>query len=731
MSDDIFAPCPDKITPRRGILECYVENQVEYLAMRYPDVSRERLTEIVTAKYKERLKIPRCKVVDYPSEGNCELNVVSLGKWVHDHKADVIAPSGTVFKSDPDHVPPSVVYNNNCRLDRKKYKNMMFECIERGDTFGAEQNNARQNLKKTKNNSITGAHNFTGNPLYDKESFGAITSLGRNCIISTYTLTEQCLANNYHWGSREDIFNHIVTVSSYPDEAHCERIMATVKKFNLHIPTGSLVAKRLLDSARYYFPKQTVRDIYVKIVPMIDNLPVAKKIYLFYRRNLITLYAHNAELIREKLEKLRTIDTTLESLPDYNELNNTITPQDALKLPSDVSMMLAIIYNHVLDYKSVNADLVANHPDVAKRFAMIGKVALRYISELDEIYKPFMYTGERTPNVLRNRYIIRRSVAVSDTDSILFTLKMLANWYLKGNLRICQEGIDMAAYAVLVISRILNVACRDVFIDKGSVRENLLRMNLKSEFLYAIFVKTDLGKHYFTKYLSKEGRVSLKPTMDIKGVELQSSTLPEVSRKFASKVMEFILDEVVKHGNVYAHDLIGMCLEYEKKILNSLRKGELEYYTNTSVKEKAQYAKPESSIWFNYSLWQAIYAPDYGDIQVPGKCPIVPIKKGMFQSSEYSEWLRRKNPAMHERYVKAISYIKKGRNVGRLPISGDLLSLPEELIPLVNMRAIIYKNLTPAQLAIKQTGIAPALQKQMPLFMDYYCGLSDNILLTN
>ena len=724
-NDAVWRKAPERVIPRPAILKSYKESMLAYLKLKFPNVTDDFLMNQIEKDIKKKLKIPECQVITYPEVGEFDLRTIPLSTYIRNHNADVIAPCGTMFKSDPENIPPSVKYNNSCRLDRNKYKKMMFDCMEKGDTLGENRNDRKQQLRKVKNNSIIGGHGFEGCAFYDKESFNGITSLGRNGVILSYTLAEQCLANNFYWSDREKVINFIMaTAQGAIDYNKQQEIEDVIKKYNLYVPDSKQVAKRLLESSKYYLSKKVREKLFTDLVEMFDNMPTWQMCYVFYRRNIMNLFTQNSDLFRELVDKLRTIDYDLQATTDYKAEIAKQNPEEALKLPGDLKMMLAIIYNRILGYKAVNKTLVKEHPEIAQEFVLIAKTAQAHLDKYEPIFKAFMYSGETIPRVMENKYIIRKAVAVSDTDSILFTMKAPVSWYLKDNFKICDDGIDMAAYTVYLLSKILNIANRDLAISKGSVGEAVDRINLKSEFLYAVFVKTDLGKHYFTKYLAKEGRVVKDPRIDIKGVELQSSTLPNVSKDFAKKLMVTIIDDVYKHGDVYERDLIAMCLEYEQTILNSLKSGELDYYSNVSLKEEAQYKQPDRSIWFNYRFWHEVFEEDYGVINIPGKYPVIPFKEKMPKDPIYLRWVEKRYPKIHKRYVKFLESVPKNKKITRIPIPGDLKKIPAVLIPLVDIRKIVYKNMTSAQLALKQLGINCGKQKQRPVMLDMYSNIS-------
>ena len=87
----------------------------------------------------------------------------------------------------------------------------------------------------------------------------------------------------------------------------------------------------------------------------------------------------------------------------------------------------------------------------------------------------------------------------------------------------------------------------------------------------------------------------------------------------------------------------------------------------------------------------------YGDIFVPTKCILIPFKKGKYKDPEYLAWLEMKSPITYKKWVKFIKDNPK-KKITRMPIPMTCLSLPEELVPLIDIRSIIFKNMGPAQL---------------------------------
>ena len=114
-----------------------------------------------------------------------------------------------------------------------------------------------------------------------------------------------------------------------------------------------------------------------------------------------------------------------------------------------------------------------------------------------------------------------------------------------------------------------------------------------------------------------------------------------------------------------------------------------------------------------------MFAKKYGDIFVPNKCLLVPFIKNKYKSESYLAYLEMKDPSIYASYRK---FLEKNpdKPINRLPIPMTCLTLPEEIKPLVDIRAITYKNMSSAQLLLKCLGVDLGDSKKMPLLSDYY-----------
>lgn len=719
------APAPDTALTRDDVILSYIENQVTYLSLIHPDLSRDELTNMVKDVVRTQVKRPTARCIVYPEVGNTALQEVDLLDLTRKYRDKVIAPSGTFYEElEKVEGGNSIAFSVQCGNNRTMYKKKMFTCMEVGNTLGSNMYNSLQALAKILVNSLPGGHGFLGNPFYDLECYNAITSTGRNGIVMCYAIAEQFIASNYAFTSQEEIIQYTTILASRQQMQ--EQIEAVIRKHDLTVPTTEVLLKSLTNSTKYYRSLRDIKKMCTELKPLFDNLADWQKVYIFYRRNFRNLLFFNQELWRSFCTELFALDKECHE-PGYAEKIAQIDPKDAKKIPDDAAAMLAVMFSEVLEKKTASAKTIADFPDIARKYVDLYIRAEHLIEQVNDIFTAFLYSGEFLLNIPKRQAMIRKACGISDTDSILYTVHPLVSWWTDGDLRLTKSGLNMAAFSIWLLGQVLDAANRDMSIVRGITTEKrVVKLHTKYEFLYSAVCRTNKGKHYFALCLAKEGRIYKEAELDVKGVGFQSSNVPEVSRKFTKDTLKEILVQFTEKGTVSSTHFIEVCMAYEKVILDSLLSGELHYYGNVPVRNESEYANPSKSVYFNYQMWEKVYAPTYGSIFLPGKYTAVPFKESVFRDPTYIDYCHKVNPDVCERLVTFLSELRRtspGKKITRIVLPIAIQKLPEIFIPAVNIRSIIFKNLTSIQLGMEQIGVDLGPAASQPLYLDYYTNL--------
>ena len=696
---------------RPSLMESYVNSVTLYLAKLWPDIPIEKIKEIVKTQVASSIKRPYAEVVTYPEYGNQELKKVDLLNMIRKTKNKTIAPGGTIFQTTDVHVPLVKQFLDALVERRDNAKKAMFEYIKQNRKLEADNKNSEQALNKIAANSVSGGCGTDVNALYDKESYCSITSMCRHGTMMAYTFAERFLSSNYYFPTYEDAINFLITtLEKCPPK---EEIRDVLNRYHLTEVFFDHLYDLVHSGLDRYAAKDTHKDFILE--RLIKNMSPEERSFIYYSRSLYNIMYLNPDVTHEFFTELFTLDTNEKCLK-REDVDISILK----KLDGDLEQALQTSYAKILG-EEVIKKLPDTNKELALKMAKIAYTAQEKINYIQPLIDMFLHSKVMIPKAHINKDMIRKAIIVSDTDSIIYTSKDIVTLYLKGTFTYSNPYVySMHAFATYFLCKSVSSLLRMIAIQRGAIGEkNIKMLKMKNEFLYPVFIRTNQSKHYIGYLTVQEGIVLKDPKMDVKGVQYKSSNLPKVTHKFTSKVIDTLVEDINTHTNIYAGDYISMVLNYEQQIFKSLREGQLTYYTNAPVKMKEEYKTPDSSLYSNYLIWQEVFSKKYGDIFVPSKCYLIPFTKNKYKSPEYLNWLMEKYPDI---YKKWDIYIKKNptKKINRLPIPIACQQIPEELIPLVDMRSIVFKNVQPAMLLLKTAGIDLGNPKKLMLLSDYY-----------
>lgn len=696
---------------RPSLMESYVNSSTIYLSKLWPDIPVEKIREIVKKKVETSIKRPYAEIVSYPEYGNQELKKVDLLNVIRQTRNKTIAPGGTIFQTTDVHVPLIKQFLDALVERRDNAKKAMFEYLKQNRKLEADNKNSEQALNKIAANSVSGGCGTDVNALYDKESYCSITSMCRHGTMMAYTFAERFLSSNYYFPTYEDAINFlIITLEKCPPKKEIREILDKYKLSDVYFDHLYDLVHSGLDN---YASKDTQKDYIIE--RLIKNMSFEERAFIYYSRSLYNIMYLNQELTCNFFTELFTLDTNEKCLQ-----RTDVDASFLKKLDGDLEQALQTSYAKLLG-EEVIKKLPDTNPELALKMAKIAYTAQEKIDYIQPLIDMFLHNQVIIPKAHINKDMLRKAIIVSDTDSIIYTSKDIVTLYLKGTFTYSNPYVySMHAFTTYFLCKSVASLLRMIAVQRGAIGEkNIKMLKMKNEFLYPVFIRTNQSKHYIGYLTVQEGIVLKEPKMDIKGVQYKSSNLPKVTHKFTNKVIDTLVDDINKHTNICAGDYISMVLNYEQQIFKSLREGELTYYTNAPVKVKEEYKTPDSSLYANYLIWQEVFSEKYGDIFVPSKCYLIPFTKNKYKDPGYLNWLMTNYPDTYKKWNKYILK-NKDKKINRLPIPIACQQIPEEIIPLVDMRSIVFKNVQPAMLLLKTAGVDLGNPKKLMLLSDYY-----------
>ena len=696
---------------RPSLMQSYVNTIKLYLTTNFPEFKENEIEEFIKKKVSELIQRPVAQVVSYPSYGNQELIETDLLNLIRTYSNKTISPFGTFYETTDIHVPNNKEFLDTLVANRDKAKKAMFKYIEQNKPLEASIKEAEQALNKIAANSVSGGHGTPVNALYDLETYSSITSLCRHGTMIAYTFAERFLAANFYFPEFEDALNYIFTTAeTCPKDNIIRNIL---EEYELSPVYGEDLYELMLSGMDKYI---TITETQKRLLyQTCEKLSAGKRAYVYYQRNLYNLFKLNSDILRKLFIKLFTLDKNPEC---YNRTDVTL---DYIKqVDGDLEQAAQTIYGDLLG-KYIIKDLPKENPELGLLVAKILKTFQDILDYWSPVFDTFFHAQTMVSKAHINKNMLRKVIIVSDTDSIIYTSKDMVTLFLGGTFSFDKNYV-YAAHALCTYFLCKSVASllRMIAVQRGAIGEtNIKMLKMKNEFFYPVFLRTNASKHYIGQLTVREGVILPKPKLDIKGVAFRTSNVPKITHEFTEKLIKMLISDITKYTNIYGGDYISEVLRYEKFIYNSIQNGEFTYFTNISIKKKEEYKNADISIYANYLIWQEVFAEKYGDIFIPTKCVLIPFIKGKYKDPNYLQWLQMKSPTIYSKFTKIIERYGK-KPITRLPIPIGCPSIPEEIIPLIDIRSIIFKNMGPAQMVLKSLGVDLGSTKRQPLFSDYY-----------
>lgn len=710
--------------PRTKLTEAYLANMVTMLHANYPDVPIPQLEEFVKQQVLSHMKRPKVTLIHQKSPGNPVLETQDLWNLFHKHANNIIAPNGCIYQSSSKKVSVISQMVIDMLAARKKEKKQMLACKAVGDEVGAKKHHYAQATIKININSLPGGFGSAFNLFYDKGGYNTITSTARNFIAHAYTNTEELLGGNFSWYDEEELINWIVThIRVCPSEEAINGLVAAMSEFK--IPTRDELFQFYRETVKRYDQKTEL----LVVQNMLKNLPQYQITYLYYFNNLRHLVWDNEHIFKDWIRVMFDLPSALK-YKQRNPENLELTADDLMKLDGDLLPMLAIGYNDILKRRQQWAaeqgiedgekmqlwDLPKKDPEGAQMFAWIGHFIQYCLNQWTDMFDIFIYNPlvVHRPSIRKHMY--RNTVIISDTDSVIFTAKDWVQWYTGDVLKTTEESHQIGSLTIYWLTKVIEKVLNKASIAQGATKEFVYTIKMKNEFLYPTLILYPLKKTYAGIIAIQEGVVLPKPQKDIKGANLRGSDICKTTTDF---VMELINDDILEptlNGRISGEDIIRKVVNFEQQIKASLLNGSPEFLKVISVNPPNYYKSAESSNYFYFMAWNDIFSEKYGELRVPTKASVLQV---LNPNPDYLKWLEDNSPDV---YKKMMTFRDKYGKLSKYYTLNPLnTTIPSELIPIADIRAVIYHNIRPIYLTLARLGISSGCTKdRIILLSDLY-----------
>lgn len=627
----------------------------------------------------------------------------------------IMAPSMTVYFHPSKLVALLGKYIVRNLDIRNMFKKDMFAATMRNDVDGASFNKNMQTSFKYKNNSLSGAQVSGGTVLANKSAHPSLTSTCRVSASYGNANNEKFLAGNRHYWSPTVTIANVVSLANNTDLAGVENAMKT---FGLRYPSVDEAMECVLYSSRLYWNDAREEAIIRRLFVGMSDVQRAAVVYV---SDMYHLAKYNTKFVHDFLGAMISIPKT--------PIDN---PEDVLKsVTGDIVTLSSYLCAGLMSGRLLK-DL--NNPNSKKKdgtscfdpetYAIVANTAKgveAVLSKYQPIIKGFWTTPNLAPSIMHIPNMRRRCVLVSDTDSTIFTNQFWTRFYTGQD--DWSETSNNVAYVTtfLASQTVMHVlACMSGHI--GMAEKEIHRISMKNEFFFPVFVKTSMAKHYFAYISAQEGNVFGKMKLELKGKNLRDSTVAPAINQKVQDFVKAIMDRVMKEGQISTKWAISEVLAVENSIIQNIRNGNANEFTTMRLNDKMAYKNPESSNYRYHDLWNSVFAPKYGIAENP---PYTAIKVSLSTSnrSRLTRWVNGiEDKELADRLRQWLAE-KEVDSLAMMLLPPSIVAekgVPEEIIPAIDYRGIVYSSCVAFYIVLEALGIYSVDDKKNRLLSDIY-----------
>lgn len=693
----------------RKILSGYRTSQIEYLKRRYPKATLEQIEAFVNKVIKDEMVSPMVTFREYAEEGRPVVKELPLHKfWSSVVGNNIFTPSGTVYCRPEVRESRLRISIRTGIENRNKFKKIYLSAREAGNTREEEFYDNKQQAEKVANNSVIGSENTLYSATSSRANFNSVTSVSRMCVKQGYTFSERLFAGNILLLSEDDVITYCQQHLQYADP----RYKGLIEKYNLSIPSKDTVVEYFssnLAKYKYRPDKERIGDY-------IDLLEPHERAFVYYAGCLINLCRENDTLFRSIFDQIM----------DYSKADpNTIDLKNLPKFDKALINML-LVTEYRLFGKDPETDKVRTFdesirdcPEGAKKFMASVAHSTAMYEKYQDLFKVFITQNITVLNLHRAEQLGREVVPISDTDSNVFTTQNFVAWYCDGNmfsLKAEQASSQVVYLVTKAVRHYLGFLCRGCQVDEKDV----MNIEMKNEFSIPVMVMSLIAKHYIMWSDNQEGKVLPEIRLDLKGVQLRNSAVPAFIRERFKSFLDFFYKELTEHGSVTPNSILAPAAELEMDLFNSLSAGDSTMLPNTSINNKEDYKIPKSSSYYYYELWQAVFAPTYGDMQIPGKAYKVNLHNGkrFLKTPAAIKIIQDADPEIYARLMRFLRETEKDE-LSYILIPQFFDKTPDLFLKLLDIRRTISDNMRSFYVFLESLGIATNSLENNSLVTDF------------
>lgn len=616
-----------------------------------PELSNEEIARAINYSINKRIYNAPCIIDNNYKEQKANTNLIALYKYIQDNEP-ILTSYGCLFHRHGTVPNPTYQMIQAFGDRRSSFKKKMLEYPKGSDEYN--RYNLMQQVAKVDVNAIYGSMGASTSIFYNVYVATSITRQGRSSITSSIMLFESFLANNIKFGSLDDVITFIDNVVTEKNE----RKFVDKYIIDHDISVESVFAKLVMSCGYRWLPSDEDLEIIWRLINRLDQEDLNR---IYYKNNLFSFFDNAVPLgiIQNILQKLKSpfidpnhppeiIIDDLNSLVDvvkeyvyYHyqiidkiERAETLIRQVDITTDTDSCIITLNPWYVFISNKMKNVDIDLKHYET-NAISMLEKDNMNEASDA---------TREATTEFIYDFM----------EDDIIERKRKVNPFYIIPEDAMRHSIINILAY-------ILGKLLRDYF-DRISITNNVTNeahpeclMSMKNEFLFMKMLLTDAKKHYATIVELQEGHVipnDPSKRLDIKGLEMDKSVIPESTRKTLTKIL---YENVLSCDTIDQKKIINQLAILERKIFNTIVNGSTEYFKPAKVKNIKAYANPIRIQQVKASIiYDLIATKNETAINLNEQNPVLVIKTRITKSKLEESKLKDTYPSKYNLLMDAI-----------------------------------------------------------------------------
>jgi hypothetical protein len=616
----------------------------------------------------------------------------------------IVAPSMAFYM--PEKMKKSKLaafFENNVRL-RNIIKQQMFAASAAGNAVLHINKKNEQNSKKTLNNAGSGGFSSPFTILFNMSSHSALTSTCRTATSYGNACNERMLGGRRHYWAPGIIINHILSISTLTDWDSFKRCM---DKYELYYPTEDDVMEVIMHSAKDYVRNPRAIE---RVRHVVSKMSSRERAAFTYMGDLYHIAKYNDAFMRGFIDRFIT---------PVEESDITDADIEVIKkgIDGDMKIIVSQLRPDLIGIGGNFKKVEENNPEGYRKLIATCGHLQNTIGDYALFIRAILTTKNVPPTIARMPEVLRAVGVVSDTDSTMGSAQWWAKWY-------CGEYSGKTASMVsdtMVYIVVQNIAHLMANMSKqlGVSDEKLFTYAMKNEYKFDSFGLTTKAKDYFAQITSQEGTLKAKPELELKGVALRTSNIPnEIMDEYRATVAS-LLDDIAKGKDVNILPVVRRVAEIEKSIGDSIKNGEGLYLKTLDINSRESY-KAESNYHY-HRMFNETFGLKYGYVPEP-PYHAVRIPVNLETKTEIAEWIERiEDRGLAEKLKEWFANEKRTYKQIIIP---DMIvndhGVPKELLDVVDARRTVFAMVEPYYHILEVFGVFMMDSNRTRLLSDYY-----------